>query len=73
MPNNCYICYNKNTNEILKCRQCENNVCDVCFANTIANNENSMIITWIIKVFILAHIFNNVFNSKTNNYDTNDN
>ena len=40
MPNKriCEICYNKNTNDILKCKQCKNCVCDECYANITFNN-----------------------------------
>ena len=34
----CCICYNKNTNDNLKCKTCKNCVCDVCYANIIYNN-----------------------------------
>ena len=40
MTNNkiCNICYNNETNNILKCKQCKHVVCDECYSNIIFNN-----------------------------------
>ena len=35
----CNICYNKDTNDMLKCKQCKHEVCDECYANITFNNE----------------------------------
>jgi hypothetical protein len=42
MSNNkcCLICCNNKINDIIKCKQCKNNTCNICFANIIYNNEN---------------------------------
>ena len=70
----CQICYNKNTNDVLKCKQCKNNICDVCFANIIFNNEkfndNYMNNKSIYSCPYCK--YDNVFNTKINNYNTND-
>ena len=74
MPNKYHICYNKNTNDLLKCKQCKNNVCDVCFANIIFNNEkfNNDYIDNKTKFTCPYCKYHNVFNTKINNYNTND-
>ena len=74
MSNNCQICYNKNTNDLLKCKQCKNNVCDVCFANIIFNNQNfnNDYIDNKTKFTCPFCKYHNVFNTKINNYNTND-
>ena len=70
----CQICYNKNTNDVLKCKQCKNNICDVCFANIIFNNQkfndNYMNNKSIYSCPYCKH--DNVLNTKINNYNTND-
>lgn len=70
----CQICYNKNTNDVLKCKQCKNNICDVCFANIIFNNEkfndNYMNNKSIYSCPYCK--YDNVYNTKINNYNTND-
>ena len=35
----CCICYNKHTNDNLKCKTCKNEVCDECYSNIIFNNQ----------------------------------
>jgi hypothetical protein len=74
MSKNCQICYNKNTNDLLKCKQCKNNVCDVCFANIIFNNEkfNDDYMNNKTKFTCPYCKYHNVFNTKINNYNTND-
>ena len=74
MSNNCHICYNKNTHDLLKCKQCKNNVCDVCFANIIFNNQNfnNDYIDNKTKYTCPFCKYHNVFNTKINNYNTND-
>ena len=70
----CQICYNKNINDVLKCKQCKNNICDVCFANIIFNNQkfndNYMNNKSIYSCPYCKH--DNVLNTKINNYNTND-
>ena len=41
MPSNkiCIICYNNDTNDNLKCKQCKHSVCNDCFSNIIFNKE----------------------------------
>ena len=70
----CQTCYNKNINDVLKCKQCKNNICDVCFANIIFNNQkfndNYMNNKSIYSCPYCKH--DNVYNTKINNYNTND-
>ena len=76
MTNNkcCGICYNKNTNDIIKCHQCKNKVCDICYANIIYNNENFNDDYMDNKSYFKCAYcnYNNVFSTKINNYNTND-
>ena len=70
----CQICYNKNTNDTLKCKQCKNSVCDICYASITFNNENFnddyMDNKTIFKCAFCK--FQNVFSTTINNYNTND-
>ena len=74
MSNNCLICYNKNTNNLLKCKQCKNCICDVCFASIIFKNQkfNNDYLDNKTKFKCPFCLYNNVFNTKINNYNTND-
>ena len=75
MSNNkvCNICYNNETNNILKCGQCNHAVCDECFSNIVFKNELFM------PKFILSRQvyecpfckYENNFNTKINNATTN--
>ena len=70
----CQICYNKNINDTLKCKQCKNSVCDICYASITFNNENFnddyMDNKTIFKCAFCK--FQNVFSTTINNYNTND-
>ena len=70
----CQICYNKNTNDTLKCKQCKNSVCDVCYASIIFNNENFNNDYMNNKTTLKCAFckFENVFSTTINNYNTND-
>ena len=70
----CQICYNKNTNDTLKCKQCKNSVCDVCYASIIFNNENFNDDYMNNKTTLKCAFckFENVFSTTINNYNTND-
>ncbi len=76
MNNNkcCQICYNKNTNDTLKCKQCKNSVCDICYASITFNNENFNDDYMNNKTTFKCAFckFQNVFSTTINNYDTND-
>ena len=75
MSNNktCCICYNNDTNNILKCQQCKHAVCDECFSNIVFKNELFM------PKFILGFQdyecpfckYENNFNTKINNFNAN--
>ena len=75
MSKNCNICYSKNTNDLLKCTQCKNNVCDMCFPNIIFNNTTFNKDYMDNKTIYNCPFckYNNVFSTKINNYNTNDN
>ena len=70
----CQICYNKNINDTLKCKQCKNSVCDICYASITFNNKNFnddyMDNKTIFKCAFCK--FQNVFSTTINNYNTND-
>ena len=70
----CQICYNKNINDTLKCKQCKNSVCDICYASITFNNENFnddyMDNKTILKCAFCK--FQNVFSTTINNYNIND-
>ena len=70
----CQICYNKNINDTLKCKQCKNSVCDICYASITFNNENFnddyMDNKTIFKCAFCK--FQNVFSTTINNYNIND-
>ena len=70
----CNICYNKNTNDTLKCKQCKNSVCDICYASIIFNNENFNEDYMNNKTTLKCAFckFENVFSTTINNYNTND-
>ena len=70
----CQICYNKKTNDTLKCKQCKNSVCDVCYASIIFNNENFNDDYMNNKTTFKCAFckFENVFSTTINNYNTND-
>ena len=69
----CNICYNNDTNNILKCQQCKHAVCDECFSNIVFKNELFM------PKFILGFQdyecpfckYENNFNTKINNFNAN--
>ena len=75
MPNKriCEICYNKNTNDILKCKQCKNCVCDECYANITFNNVTFMSYFNNDKTLYNCPYckFENTFSTKINNFNTN--
>ena len=70
----CQICYNKNTNDTLKCKQCKNSVCDICYASITFNNENFNDDYMNNKTTFKCAFckFQNVFSTTINNYNTND-
>ena len=70
----CNICYNKNTNDTFKCKQCKNSVCDICYASMIFNNENFSDDYINNKTTFKCAFckFQNVFSTTINNYNTND-
>ena len=70
----CQICYNKNINDTLKCKQCKNCICDVCYASIIFNNENFNDDYMNHKTTLKCAFckFENVFSTTINNYNTND-
>ena len=70
----CQICYNKTTNDTLKCKQCKNSVCDVCYASIIFNNEKFNDDYMNNKTTFKCAFckFENVFSTTINNYNTND-
>jgi len=70
----CTICYNKNTNDLLKCKQCKNCCCDICFGGIIFRNEKFNKDYIENKTLYCCPFckFNNVFSTKINNYNTND-
>jgi|LakMenE18May11ns_1017448.scaffolds.fasta_scaffold9552300_2 transcription elongation factor Elf1 len=71
----CCICYNKNTNDNLKCKTCKNCVCDICYANIIYNNiEFSLSYNKNETLYKCPFCNNeNIFSTTINNYNTNDN
>ena len=70
----CQICYNKTTNDTLKCKQCKNSVCDICYASIIFNYENFNDDYLNNKTTLKCAFckFKNVFSTTINNYNTND-
>ena len=70
----CQICYNKKSNDTLKCKQCKNSVCDVCYASIIFNNEKFNDDYMNNKTTFKCAFckFENVFSTTINNYNTND-
>ena len=70
----CCICYNKNTNDNLKCKTCKNQVCDECYANIIYNNiEISLSYNKNEPLYKCPFCKNdNIFSTTINNYNTND-
>jgi hypothetical protein len=75
MSNNktCIICYNKNSHDNLKCRTCNNKVCDDCYANIIYNNINFQFDFKEDKSLYSCPFCKNtnVFSTTINNYNTN--
>jgi hypothetical protein len=69
----CCICYNKNTNDNLKCKTCKNQVCDECYANIVFNNcqfmPNYMENKTLFNCPFCTH--ENIFSTTINNYNTN--
>ena len=75
MTNNkiCNICYNNETSNIIKCKQCKHVVCDECFSNIVFKDKLFM------PRFILSHQvykcpfcqYENDFNTNINNYNVN--
>ena len=70
----CQICYNKNINDTLKCKQCKNSVCDICYASITFNNENFNDDYMNNKTTFKCAFckFQNVFSTTINNYNIND-
>lgn len=69
----CIICYDKDTNNNLKCKICKNEVCDVCYANIVFNNEkftfNFIEDKTEYNCPFCKH--ENLFSTTINNYNTN--
>ena len=69
----CVICYNKHTNENLKCKMCKNEVCDICYANIIYNNSNFQFDFKEDKSIFSCPFckHENILSTSINNYNTN--
>ena len=70
----CQICYNKNNNDTLNCKQCKNSVCDICYASITFNNKNFNDDYMDNKITFKCAFckFQNVFSTTINNYNIND-
>ena len=75
MPNNkiCFICYNNETNNMLKCQQCKHSVCDECFSNIVF--QNKLFMPQFIQSYQVYECpfckYENAFSTKINNFNTN--
>ena len=69
----CNICYNNNINDNLKCKTCQNEVCDDCYANIIFNEDEFIFNFMQDKSFFKCPfcVSDNLFSTTINNYNTN--